>query len=124
MCRYNCGLLTKYLIFLMLLSRLIHTDIDECSLGLDSCVENADCTDTEGSYTCMCSSGYTGDGLSSCTGKLNVIQSYTHYRIIIMLFQISMSVIWAQTCATNRPPALTQMEVIPAHATVATLAMV
>ena len=52
-------------------------DIDECSLGLDSCVENADCTDTEGSYTCMCSSGYTGDGLSSCTGKLNAIQCYS-----------------------------------------------
>ena len=40
-------------------------------MGIDSCVENADCTDTEGSYTCMCSSGYTGDGLSSCTSKLN-----------------------------------------------------
>ena len=92
-------------------------------MGIDSCVENADCTDTDGSYSCMCSSGYTGDGLSSCASKLNPIQLYSHFRIQCY-FQILMSVIWIQTCAINKPHALTQMEAIPVHATVATVAMV
>ena len=29
-------------------------------------MENANCLNTLGSYTCVCSSGYTGDGFSSC----------------------------------------------------------
>ena len=44
-------------------------DIDECRRNLDNCHENAVCTNTEGSYTCTCNRGFTGDGFS-CTGKL------------------------------------------------------
>ena len=53
------------------------TDIDECSYSsLNNCSENANCTDTIGSYECMCTDGYTGDGrvcdglwkLYFCTG--------------------------------------------------------
>ena len=29
-------------------------------------MENATCLNIEGSYTCVCASGYTGDGFSSC----------------------------------------------------------
>ena len=46
------------------------TDIDECQLGSDSCAKNADCLDTEGSYMCTCSIGFTGDGLSNCDSEL------------------------------------------------------
>ena len=45
-------------------------DIDECQLGLDSCANNADCFDTEDSYMCTCSNGFTGDGLSDCESEL------------------------------------------------------
>ena len=38
------------------------SDINECALGMDNCDRNADCTDTEGSFTCTCELGYTGDG--------------------------------------------------------------
>ena len=42
-------------------------DIDECTLGTDTCdEEHADCTDMEGSYSCMCHIGYTGDGEICC----------------------------------------------------------
>ena len=38
-------------------------DIDECNDGTDTCnVDNAACTNTDGSYTCKCNAGYTGDG--------------------------------------------------------------
>ena len=49
---------------------LFSTDINECEDGTDSCDENADCTNTDGSYTCACSSGFSGDGLS-CDGKIS-----------------------------------------------------
>ncbi len=42
-------------------------DIDECSFGTHSCDSNADCTNTVGSYSCQCRSGYAGNG-KSCLG--------------------------------------------------------
>ena len=44
------------------------TDIDECANDtLNNCSPNATCTNTNGSYTCTCDTGYTGDGFN-CTG--------------------------------------------------------
>ena len=40
----------------------IITDVDECSAGTDNCAAEATCTDTDGSYTCTCNTGYDGDG--------------------------------------------------------------
>eukprot|EP00961_Rhodomonas_salina_P037410 502566-Rhodomonas_salina.1 len=37
---------------------------DECALGLHDCNVNAVCTDTGGSFTCACNTGYDGDGVS------------------------------------------------------------
>ena len=42
-------------------------DIDEC-LTVSPCHANATCNNTEGSYTCTCDSGYSGDGVS-CNGR-------------------------------------------------------
>ena len=43
-------------------------NINECTAGTAECDENADCTDTEGSFTCACKNGYVdnaaGDGKS------------------------------------------------------------
>ena len=44
-----------------------HADINECTDGSNRCGVNADCTDTEGSYTCKCRPGFQGDGFT-CTG--------------------------------------------------------
>ena len=49
-------------------------DIDECS-GTNDCDSNANCTDTDGSYTCMCNDGYTGNG-TSCDGKFRFIDIF------------------------------------------------
>ena len=37
-------------------------NINECKEGIHVCHLNADCTDTAGSYTCACFSGFNGDG--------------------------------------------------------------
>ena len=51
-------------------------DIDECSTNASLCHAMAECVDTEGSYSCQCSTGYTGDGLNSCTSKSNSYNIY------------------------------------------------
>ena len=39
-------------------------DVDECeNVTLNNCDDNADCFDTEGSFTCTCREGYTGSGM-------------------------------------------------------------
>merc|ERR1712126_661876 len=43
-----------------------HVQIDECTKKTDNCDDNADCTNTVGSFTCACKAGYSGDG-KSCT---------------------------------------------------------
>ena len=44
-------------------------DINECSNTEDNnCDENAICTNTNGSFTCQCETGYTGNG-TTCNGK-------------------------------------------------------
>ena len=44
-----------------------NADINECDEHKDDCDTNADCTNTVGSYTCACKTGYTGNG-KSCNG--------------------------------------------------------
>ena len=43
-------------------------DIDECQ-GVNNCDSNANCTNTQGSFTCSCQEGYSGDG-KSCSGEI------------------------------------------------------
>lgn len=49
-------------------SSLLLTDIDECSTNTHNCSLNANCTNTDGSFKCVCKEGFTGDG-NSCSGK-------------------------------------------------------
>ena len=44
-----------------------HIDTDECSDATHSCHVNGTCHDTVGSYDCVCSTGFVGDGYN-CTG--------------------------------------------------------
>ena len=47
---------------------VLTADVDECAIGNHNCHDDATCYNTEGSYTCSCNTGYTGDG-SFCTRK-------------------------------------------------------
>ena len=55
----------KYNFFLAL-------DVDECSDGSHNCDTNAQCTNTEESFTCTCNSGYSGSGVN-CQGKTDFV---------------------------------------------------
>ena len=45
------------------------SDIDECEKETHNCDMNAFCVNIEGSYTCMCNDGYSGDGHNgTCEG--------------------------------------------------------
>ena len=45
----------------------ITSDIDECSADSSPCDENAECTNSDGSYSCTCKQGFTGNG-TDCDG--------------------------------------------------------
>ncbi len=47
------------------------SDIDECTLGTHNCDINGQCSNTVGSFTCSCNTGYAGDGVN-CAGKYRI----------------------------------------------------
>lgn len=47
---------------------IVFADVDECSYGSHNCDVNARCINTPGSFACICSPCYEGDGIS-CTSK-------------------------------------------------------
>ena len=46
---------------------MFYADINECTLGIHNCAENAECKNTDGSFTCICIDS-VGDG-TVCVGK-------------------------------------------------------
>ena len=41
-------------------------------MNMSRCDDNANCTNTDGSYNCSCNYGYKGDGFN-CTGNEMII---------------------------------------------------
>ncbi|CAH3173478.1 unnamed protein product, partial [Porites evermanni] len=52
------------------------TDIDECTTNAHDCHLDATCSNTDGSFTCSCNQGYSGDG-KQC-GDIDECTSGTH----------------------------------------------
>lgn len=61
----------------------ILTDVDECIDRIDDCAENATCTNEVGNFTCICNTGYSGNG-RVCEGKIKLFfspkQVHHHYK--------------------------------------------
>ena len=95
---------------------VLHVDMNECeSNDSNNCDENAQCTNTEGSYTCSCNPGYTGDGVS-CTSKLTTLLAILcTYLIHLLNLQMSMNVNWRHIHVVPMPTVMTQKAVLTAH---------
>ena len=44
------------------------SDINECDEKTHNCIDNAHCENTDGSFHCVCNTGFSGDG-TTCDGK-------------------------------------------------------
>lgn len=76
---------TQIIVQLLLQYNTSCSDVDECALGTDDCDDNASCSNTVGSYTCTCNTGYHGDGLI-CSGKCVVCVIFLAF-IVKMYFK-------------------------------------
>ena len=54
--------------FIILFLIILFSDNNECILGTHNCHANATCANTNGSFTCACNTGYSGNGVN-CTGR-------------------------------------------------------
>ena len=71
--------------YLVVISIVVVTDEDECSLQTHNCSNRAVCSNTVGGYNCSCQNGYDGDGFS-CTGNCCVFYTspflYMYYYFV------------------------------------------
>ena len=64
---------------------IMHLEIDECAVG--PCENGGICVDEVNSYSCNCTSGYTGDNCQ--TGHLNNFQMFFCYSFIFPKINIT-----------------------------------
>ena len=51
----------------MLFKLSLHADIDECDFGVVECGDEKECMNTDGSYLCVCETGFNQNG-TLCKG--------------------------------------------------------
>ena len=84
----SCVHIEKYNI--LITSMLLYSDVDECSID-NECHVNAQCTNTDGSYTCGCLNGYAGDG-KNCTGRYHFcVLMFSFYGIWFLFYLLRIS---------------------------------
>ena len=58
--------------------QLLYTDIDECKHS-NTCQANSQCNNTEGSYDCICKTGFKKSKTGKCVGKYPTVFSFMLY---------------------------------------------
>ena len=71
------------------LQPFLNLDVDECLMEAPedlahNCHSNANCINTDGSFMCLCSNGYSGDG-RNCTSKFPWTPDVIHEFILSSL---------------------------------------
>lgn len=57
------GILGRHNCYINLCDIFLHiADFDECRFKTSNCDENADCSNSDGSFECTCNYGFAGDG--------------------------------------------------------------
>ena len=78
-------------VMLLICINVVFPDVDECVEESDECVTNADCKDTDDSYTCECSPGFIGDGLVGCRRK-----RAQHHKVLFLGFIQEVTSVYSQ----------------------------
>ena len=63
----TCNRMLHVYVLSIAINTSIIPDNDECALGTHNCDDHADCSNILGSYDCVCTFGYTGNGVV-CNG--------------------------------------------------------
>ena len=58
----------KTLLVFFMLFLFVYIDVDECTASPSVCDVNANCSNTRGSFSCTCKTGFSGDG-KNCKGE-------------------------------------------------------
>lgn len=82
-CTFSSDLKDKQNIFKLSKIFCSSSDVDECLLA-NTCDENADCVNTEGSFICSCKKGFTGNG-STCKGNCHTVVAF-ELSILVMTY--------------------------------------
>ena len=61
-------------------------DINECTEETSPCPVNSNCNNTDGSFTCTCLEGFSGDG-DVCNGKKSIEESILYVLFKIVIFE-------------------------------------
>eukprot|EP00123_Amoebidium_parasiticum_P013118 comp21780_c0_seq1/m.30928 comp21780_c0_seq1/g.30928 ORF comp21780_c0_seq1/g.30928 comp21780_c0_seq1/m.30928 type:complete len:832 (-) comp21780_c0_seq1:313-2808(-) len=77
-CSGGCGNIIDALEFT---SARCQADVNECTLATHKCHASATCTNTPGSYTCRCNSGFIGDG-TICTANMTRVCEFNNYYLV------------------------------------------
>ena len=67
---FLCVCVCVHIVVIPYSSCVLSLDINECNMTTIPCDTHAACTNTPGSYSCQCMTGYTGNG-TSCDGNQN-----------------------------------------------------
>ena len=86
-----------------------------------SCTENSKCTNTEGSFYCMCNPGYFFGEEQTCRGNKILCPFVGNYNFFPVQTKMSVNVVW--TTVTKMLTVLIQKAVTCAHAEKVTVVM-
>ena len=64
---WSLFLFTYYIVIIVYNPYILIVDVDECANNTDICNADANCTNSNGSYSCECNTGYEGNG-TTCDG--------------------------------------------------------
>ena len=78
----------------------IYIDVDECQTDTHNCSENAECSDTHGSFNCTCNEGYDGDGLQ-CNSTSTRLRGSHPLRCMHIEIKITVSCTDINECEIN-----------------------